>query len=452
MDWLVNRTIDYCAYGNHDSVSHCSISHDAQDSEADTGDQALLPHGHIAPPQRSLHTFCGHRKDTDAERTADGCKHMQHTEEIGKAFRREGYECLQYETVATTFRGSTGEDDYVGAHVTPQLCKNRPRIPRELWNHTLVHRGGVLLPFQLDHHFGPVFSAARAEDEAVERGEDPGFHSREDIAFWRGQDTFGPKKLAAIQTSCGGHDQVHIGARGAPGDFYRTGLPHECGLLSTMMEETNMSSVPTATLAVCEKLRDLLPGKGSRFELVRRWGIDAALGHGIDVGFSKTKRVQIAIDHCKASNGFVVDKVRVANYTSMRGMVRFKYLVVVSGQDKATNLNWALWTDSVPLMPPPVDESWLCEGWLEPWVHYVPLRPDFSDLKVKIDWLRRNQAVAANIARAGRLFLESHFGKFDPSEASEEAWMARERELGFWVVRLYAAHILQMRTRAQSTP
>ena len=35
-------------------------------------------------------------------------------------------------------------------------------------------------------------------------------------------------------------------------------------------------------------------------------------------------------------------------------------------------------------MKPPVVESWLMEGLLKPWVHYVPLAHDFSDLNQKL--------------------------------------------------------------------
>jgi hypothetical protein len=60
----------------------------------------------------------------------------------------------------------------------------------------------------------------------------------------------------------------------------------------------------------------------------------------------------------------------------------------------------------------------------------VPLRPDFSDLKVKVTWLRNNPVAAARIAGAGRRFLERHFGRFAPGVKNRHAWEARETELG----------------------
>jgi hypothetical protein len=378
--WLTNRTTDACA-------GHMNYTFLMTESVPYPGvlGNGLLPDGHLplpagikVPSQRAVYTFGG----TDVDLSAHGCNdHSQRATMdrlvygIGRAARREGYECLHYETVVTSFLSlGSGQDDYQGAHVTPQLCKNRPVIPRELWNDTVtyVHRGDVLLPLKLETHFGPIFEAALAEEAVRASGKDSAFSSRSDVVFWRGQDSFGPGNRAVTQVACnGGHARVDtsLKGRGSPGDFYRTGLPHECSLLQNMMLWANMSSVPSAALSECNRLSNLLPGKDSRFDLVRRWGTSAALKEGIDVAFNKVKRVDVAINHCASSGGsnpVHAHDLRVADHMTIEAMVQFKYLVVVSGMDKATNLNWVLWTDSVPLMSPPADESWLCEGWLEP--------------------------------------------------------------------------------------
>ena len=48
-----------------------------------------------------------------------------------------------------------------------------------------------------------------------------------------------------------------------------------------------------------------------------------------------------------------------------------KYLLAVEGVDKASNTQWIMMSGSVLVMPPPSQESWLLEGRLVPWVHYV---------------------------------------------------------------------------------
>ena len=61
-------------------------------------------------------------------------------------------------------------------------------------------------------------------------------------------------------------------------------------------------------------------------------------------------------------------------------MLNYKYIISIPGNDKDSGLNWKLSSNSVVLMAPPKIESWLMEGLLEPWVHYVPLADDYSDL------------------------------------------------------------------------
>ncbi|KAK7001657.1 lipopolysaccharide-modifying protein, partial [Favolaschia claudopus] len=46
------------------------------------------------------------------------------------------------------------------------------------------------------------------------------------------------------------------------------------------------------------------------------------------------------------------------------------------------------------------------DGWLKPYVHYVPVRPDLSDLVERVEWARGNEGEARRIQRAGKEFVE----------------------------------------------
>jgi len=39
---------------------------------------------------------------------------------------------------------------------------------------------------------------------------------------------------------------------------------------------------------------------------------------------------------------------------------------------------------------------------LKPWVHYVPVAADLSDLMARVEWLRANDQQARDIGQAGR--------------------------------------------------
>jgi|APGre2960657444_1045066.scaffolds.fasta_scaffold160485_2 hypothetical protein len=44
--------------------------------------------------------------------------------------------------------------------------------------------------------------------------------------------------------------------------------------------------------------------------------------------------------------------------------------------------------------------SWLMEDRLEPWVHYVPVAPDFSNLTEAVDWCE--EVMRARVSASGR--------------------------------------------------
>lgn len=90
-------------------------------------------------------------------------------------------------------------------------------------------------------------------------------------------------------------------------------------------------------------------------------------------------------------------KPRISIYEQMK----YRYIVSVEGNDVATNTKWIMNSNSVCLMPKPAFETWFMEGKLEPFVHYVPVSKDFSDLDEKIAWCEDNlQDVHQIIANA----------------------------------------------------
>ncbi|MCM1320343.1 MAG: glycosyltransferase family 90 protein [Muribaculaceae bacterium] len=66
--------------------------------------------------------------------------------------------------------------------------------------------------------------------------------------------------------------------------------------------------------------------------------------------------------------------------------LRYKFIVCLEGNDVASNLKWVMNSNSVAIMPSPTYETWFMEGRLQPNVHYIAIRPDFSDLEDKITY------------------------------------------------------------------
>jgi hypothetical protein len=86
------------------------------------------------------------------------------------------------------------------------------------------------------------------------------------------------------------------------------------------------------------------------------------------------------------------------NTLSIKKQLHFRYIISVEGNDVATNLKWALASNSVVFMPPPTRESFILEGSLRPWEHYMPLGYNMADLEDKVRYceahLRHCEAIA----------------------------------------------------------
>jgi len=138
------------------------------------------------------------------------------------------------------------------------------------------------------------------------------------------------------------------------------------------------------------------PWKNSaRFKLIDRWHGDKAHPE-IDVGLSNYpagfQQDQIDMTH-------LADRLEVSNMTDKR------YILYVEGNDVASSGAWNLMSTSVVMMSPPKTESMVLHGLLQPWVHYIPLKEDFSDLAEQMEWCQANLDECEDIAHRASLFM-----------------------------------------------
>ncbi len=75
------------------------------------------------------------------------------------------------------------------------------------------------------------------------------------------------------------------------------------------------------------------------------------------------------------------------------------FLLSVEGIDVATNLKWMMGTNCLILSPPLRFESWYMEGALQAGIHFVELKPDFSDLNETVEYYLENPDAAEEIIR-----------------------------------------------------
>jgi hypothetical protein len=77
----------------------------------------------------------------------------------------------------------------------------------------------------------------------------------------------------------------------------------------------------------------------------------------------------------------------------------------MEGNDVATGLKWVLASNSLVIMPIPKIESWLMEGLLVPWEHYVPIDDDLGNLNEIIEWCKSNDEKCKEIVKNANQYM-----------------------------------------------
>ena len=93
-------------------------------------------------------------------------------------------------------------------------------------------------------------------------------------------------------------------------------------------------------------------------------------------------------------------------------MLEYKAMILLEGNDISSGLKWALFSNSVILMPEPTLTSWAMEEMLQPWIHYVPIKlhkdhagNGKTDVEEKMQWILDNEDKAQQIVRASTLWI-----------------------------------------------
>jgi hypothetical protein len=152
--------------------------------------------------------------------------------------------------------------------------------------------------------------------------------------------------------------------------------------------------------------------KASREDLLKLWCNNQKTREEIDVGLIAKWNYTSFKDYLKPE-------------MSIQEMLKYKYLLSIEGNDVATNLKWAMSSNSLVIMPHPRVESWFCESMLKPYVHYVPVKDDFSNLLEIKKWCDKNPKKCKEIIKNANGYVK----KFTNEE--------RERLLSAYIIETY---------------
>jgi hypothetical protein len=93
-------------------------------------------------------------------------------------------------------------------------------------------------------------------------------------------------------------------------------------------------------------------------------------------------------------------------FMSIEEQLQYKFLLCIEGNDVATNLKWAMSSNSLVIMSKPKYETWFMEGKLEAGIHYVEVKDDYSDLPEKMDYYLANEQEALAIIENAHQWVE----------------------------------------------
>ncbi len=106
-------------------------------------------------------------------------------------------------------------------------------------------------------------------------------------------------------------------------------------------------------------------------------------------------------------DAFIKDHALRGPKVPMSEHARYKFGLDIDGMANAWSFLDKLLMGSCLLKVASPYEQWFY-GDLRPWVHYVPVRADLSDLEERIEWCLANDGGAAAIGRSGQSFALSH--------------------------------------------
>lgn len=126
----------------------------------------------------------------------------------------------------------------------------------------------------------------------------------------------------------------------------------------------------------------------------------------IDVGFQKVPREFHEF-------GKFVKKTR----TSVVEQLKYKYILNEEGNDVSTGLKWQLASNSVVFLAKPITAvSFAMEDLLVPFVHYIPVKDDFSNVMEMLEWARSNDDTCKWISEQATKFM-NHLWISDKAKA-----------------------------------
>lgn len=148
-------------------------------------------------------------------------------------------------------------------------------------------------------------------------------------------------------------------------------------------------------------VNDIIPFKDKKDKLVWRGGAYQALRKEFVKKFHDNRYCNIGQTN-KPKENVPWQK----EFMSIKEQLTYKFIFCPEGNDVASNLKWVMSSNSLCIMPKPKFETWFMEGMLQPGIHYVQVKDDFSDLEDVIAYYSSKNEEAEEIIKSANDYVK----------------------------------------------
>jgi protein glucosyltransferase len=101
-------------------------------------------------------------------------------------------------------------------------------------------------------------------------------------------------------------------------------------------------------------------------------------------------------------------ELSIPPFVSRKDQVHYKMLINLDGYTSTyPGFLWRLLSNSVTIKQETDNEQWFYDA-VKPWIHYVPVKQDLSDLLEKVEWIKAHDDEARKIAERSTEFVQNN--------------------------------------------
>ncbi len=141
-----------------------------------------------------------------------------------------------------------------------------------------------------------------------------------------------------------------------------------------------------------EQKKNMLVWRGGAYQTLRKKFVKSYWNHPLcDVGQTNTPK-----ENAPWQKPFL----------PIKKQLEYKFILCLEGNDVASNLKWAMSSNSLCFMTKPHYETWFMEGTLKKGIHYVEIKNDFSNLEEKLLYYTQHTEEAKTIINNAHNYIK----------------------------------------------